>query len=162
MPTFNNTTQTVAQFFFSHVIKCFGVPKKLVSDHGTHFQNDMFLDLSCLGFIHELSIPYYLQSNNQVESINHSLKTMLQCIIDHHKTNSHHMLFLSLWVYHKTTKTTIGFTLVHLVHGIEYIIPIKCKIPTLHSALNLFLNTSFLAQRLLHLENLNGDHRASL
>ena len=42
MPTFNNTVETVVRFFFDHVITCFGVPKQLVSNHGTHFQNDMF------------------------------------------------------------------------------------------------------------------------
>lgn len=37
MPTFTNTNATTAQFFFNNVIAYFGVPKQLVSNHGTQF-----------------------------------------------------------------------------------------------------------------------------
>lgn len=64
MPTFNNTTETTTKFFFNHVITHFGVPKQLVSNHGTHFQNDMLQDLShLLGFVHDFSTPYYPRAN---------------------------------------------------------------------------------------------------
>ena len=158
MPTFNNIAKTTAWFFFNHVITHSSVPKKLVWDHGTHFQNDLFANLSCLlDFIHEFSTPYYLQYNGQVEAINHVLKTMLQRMLDHHKTNWHHMLFSTLWAYRIATKTATSFTPFHLVHGIESVIPIECEIPTLHSTLNLLLDTPPLEQCLLHLENLNED-----
>jgi transposase InsO family protein len=94
MPTFNNTADTAARFFFNHVISCFGVPLQLVSDHGKHFENEIFIELSSrLGFSHEFSSPYYPQSNGQVEAVNKVLKTMLQCMVNKHKTNWHHMLF---------------------------------------------------------------------
>lgn len=128
-----------------------------------HFQNDLFQDLSCLlGFVHEFSTPYYLQANGQVEAINHVLKTMLHRMIGHHKINWHHLLFLALWAYLTTTKTATSFTSFHLVHQIEFVIPIECEIPTLHSVLNLLLDTSPLEQCLLHLEHLNEYCRASL
>jgi hypothetical protein len=64
MPTFNNTIDTATCFSFNHVISCFGVPLQLVSDHGKHFENDIFIELSSrLGFSHELASPYYPQSN---------------------------------------------------------------------------------------------------
>ena len=37
MPTFDCKDETAARFFFNHVISWFGVPKKLVEDHGAHF-----------------------------------------------------------------------------------------------------------------------------
>jgi hypothetical protein len=104
-------------------------------------------------------MPYCPHSNGQVESINQILKTMLQLMIDHHKTNWHHMLLSTLWAYRKTATS---FTPFNLVHGIELDIPIDYEIPTLHSALNLLLDTSPLEQRLLHLNHLNEDHHASL
>ena len=64
MPTFNNTTDTTSCFFFNHVISHFGVPLQLVFDHGKHFENDIFVELSSrLGFSHEFASPYYPHSN---------------------------------------------------------------------------------------------------
>jgi hypothetical protein len=64
MPTFNNTADTTTCFFFNHVITRFRVPLQLVSDHGKHFENEIFVELSSkLGFSHEFSSPYYPQSN---------------------------------------------------------------------------------------------------
>lgn len=58
----------VLLFFFDHVITHFGIPKTFVSKNGTHFQNEILYDLSCLlGFFHALSMPYYPQDNIQVE-----------------------------------------------------------------------------------------------
>jgi hypothetical protein len=97
MPTFNNTADIVVRFFFNHVISCFGVPLQLVSDHGKHFENEIFVELSSwLGFSHKFSSPYYPQSNGQVEAVNKVLKTMLQRTVNKHKTNWHHMLFSML------------------------------------------------------------------
>jgi transposase InsO family protein len=101
IPTFNNTTDTTTCFFFNHFITRLGVPLQLISDHGKHFENDIFVELSSkLGFFHEFFSPYYPQSNGQVEAINKVLKTILQHTVKKHKTTRHHMLFFSLWAYH--------------------------------------------------------------
>lgn len=72
------------------------------------------------------------------------------------------MLFSALWAYHMTTKTSIGFTPFHLIHGINSIIPIECEIPTLHTILNLVPDTPPLEQWFLHLELLKEDCCTSL
>jgi hypothetical protein len=163
MPTFNNTADTAARFFFNHVISRFGVPLQLVSDHGKHFENEIFVELSSrLGFSHEFASPYYPQSNGQVEVVNKVLKTMLQCTVNKHKTNWHHMLFSTLWAYRMVVKTATGFTPFHLVHGIEATLPIECEIPTLRTAIELLPDTAPTEQRLLNLESLDEDRRSSL
>ena len=48
MPTFDCKSEKEAQFFLNHVISRFGVPKKLVSDHGTHFQDVVWDELSTM------------------------------------------------------------------------------------------------------------------
>ncbi len=79
MPTRLNNGETAVLFVFNHIIARFGVPKEIVSDHGSHFQNKMVDDLEAkLGFHHEYASPYYPQANGQVEAINKVLKTMLQ------------------------------------------------------------------------------------
>jgi hypothetical protein len=91
-----------------------------------NFENDIFVELSSrLGFSHAFASPYYPQSNRQVKAVNKVLKTMLQCMVNKHKTNWYHMLFSVLWAYRTAVKTTTGFTPFHLVHGVEATLPIE-------------------------------------
>lgn len=46
MPTFNNTAATAARFLFNHVMTRFGVPKQMVSDHGSHFEDAVWRELA--------------------------------------------------------------------------------------------------------------------
>jgi transposase InsO family protein len=79
MPTFKDDGETPALFLFNQIIARFGVPREIVTDHGSHFQNQMMSELtSNLGLWQEHSSPYYPQANGQVEAINKTLKTMLQ------------------------------------------------------------------------------------
>ena len=88
MPTFNNTVATATLFLFNHVIAQFGVLKHLVSDHGQHFEDDIWRELSSLlGFEHQYSSSYYPQGNGQVKAVKKILKTMLQRAVNKHKTN---------------------------------------------------------------------------
>jgi transposase InsO family protein len=163
MPTFNNTIETATRFFFNQVITHFRVPLQLVSDHGKHFENDIFIKIfSSLGLSHEFSSPYYPQSNGQVEVVNKFLKTMLQRIVNKHNTNWHHMLFSTLWAYRTAVKTATSFTSFHLFHGIEATLPIECKIPTLRTAIDLLPNIAPIEKHLLNLKLLDEDRRSSL
>jgi hypothetical protein len=88
MLTYNNTTATVACFFLNHVITRFGVSKQLLSDHGTHFEDVVWKELSSLFQVeHQFSSAYYPHGNGQVEAVNKVLKTMLQWTVDMHKSN---------------------------------------------------------------------------
>jgi len=61
IPTFNNTSKTVALFLFNHIITHFEVPQTIVTDHGSHFHDHMMVELtSKLGLRHENFTPYYL------------------------------------------------------------------------------------------------------
>jgi hypothetical protein len=98
MPTFLNDGRTTTLFIFNHIITCFGVPKAIVTNHGSHFQNQMMSELHAkLVFRHENSSPYYPQANGQVEAINKVLKTMIQRMVGENKTSWHLQLFSALW-----------------------------------------------------------------
>jgi hypothetical protein len=110
MPTFNNDGETTALFIFNQIVARFGIPKEIVTDHGSHFQNKMMSELtSKLGFKKEHSSPYYPQENGQVEAINKSLKTILQWTINSAKSNWHLMLYSTLWAYRTSVKTATRF-----------------------------------------------------
>ena len=64
MPTYAEDGNTAALFLFNHIIARFGVPRSIVTDHRSHFRNQMMEELSTkLGFLHENSMSYYLQAN---------------------------------------------------------------------------------------------------
>ena len=51
MPTYAKDSKTTTLFLFNHVIARFGVPQSIVTDHGSHFHNQMMEELSAkLGF----------------------------------------------------------------------------------------------------------------
>jgi transposase InsO family protein len=60
MPTINFDGETTTLFIFNPIIARFSIPKEIVTDHGSHFQNEMMIELaSKLGFKHDHSSPYY-------------------------------------------------------------------------------------------------------
>ena len=86
MPTYAEHGKTTALFLFNHVIARFRVLQSIVTDHGSHFHNEIMEELSAkLGFRHENSTPYYPQDNGQVEAINKVLKMMLRRMVGDHK-----------------------------------------------------------------------------
>jgi hypothetical protein len=65
-------------FLFNQIITRFGIQKEIVTDHGSHFQNELMKELALnMGFKHGHSSPYYPQANGKVEVVNKSLKTIL-------------------------------------------------------------------------------------
>ena len=60
MPTYAEDGNTTTLFLFKYIIARFGVLQSIVTDHGSHFHNQMMEELSAkLGFHHENSILYY-------------------------------------------------------------------------------------------------------
>ena len=109
MPTFSADSKTAETFVLNHIIARFGVPQAIITDHGSHFRNIMMTELTNqLGLRHDSSTPYYPQDNGLVEAINKVLVTMIRQIIGIHKSNWHSMLFLALWAYRTSVKTSTG------------------------------------------------------
>jgi hypothetical protein len=60
MHTIKFDGKTTTFFVFNQIIARFRIPKEIVTDHGSHFQNEMMKELvSKLGFKHDHSSPYY-------------------------------------------------------------------------------------------------------
>jgi transposase InsO family protein len=160
MPMFKYDGETATLFLFNQIIARFGVPREIVTDHGSHFQNQMMIELtSKLGLQQEHSSPYYPKTNGQVEVVNKTLKTILQRTINSAKSNWHLMLYSTLWDYQTSVKATTGFSPFQLVYEMEAILPIECQIPSIKLAVQLLPDTSPLEEWLVYLEQLNEKHR---
>ena len=72
------------------------------------------------------------------------------------------MLYPPLWAYRTAIKTATGFSPYQLVHGVESILPIECKIPSLKLVVELLPDTPPLEECLVHLEQLNEQCRDAL
>ena len=60
MPTCKADGETTAFFVFNQIIARFGIPKEIVTEHGSHFQNSMMTELTAmLGFKQENSYSLY-------------------------------------------------------------------------------------------------------
>jgi hypothetical protein len=59
MPMFKDDGETVALFLFNQIIARFGILRNIFTNHGSHFQNQMMIELtSNLGLWQEHSSPY--------------------------------------------------------------------------------------------------------
>jgi hypothetical protein len=69
------------------------------------------------------------------------------------------MLYLALWAYRMSIKTTTSFSPFQLIYRLEAVLPIECQIPSLKLAVQLLPDTSPLEEWLLYLDWLNEKHR---
>eukprot|EP00253_Pinus_taeda_P006460 PITA_06460 len=130
MPTYKNDSETTALFLFNQIISRFGISREIVTDHGSHFQNQLMSELDLkLGFRLEHSSPYYPQANGQLLGIPNLRKDSYRF----------YTFSVSLW------------------DGIYLFV--KCEIPSLKLAVELLPETSSLEERLLHLERLDEQRR---
>ena len=72
------------------------------------------------------------------------------------------MLYPSLWAYRTAVNNATGFSLYQLVHGVESVFPVESEIHSLKLAIELLPDTSPLEEHLVHLEQLDEQHRDAL
>ena len=115
-----------------------------------------------LGFRQEHSSSFYPQANGQVEAVNKNLKTILNHTINAAHSNWNIMLYPALWEYRTNVKTATGFSPFQLIHGVEAVTPVECKIPSLNISIHVLPDMTKLEERLLHLEHLDEQRRDAL
>ena len=65
------------------------------------------------------------------------------------------MLYHTLWDYTTAVNIASGFSPYQLVHGVDYVLPVECEIPSLKLEIELLPDTSALEEHLVHLEQLD-------
>ncbi|GJU73929.1 reverse transcriptase domain-containing protein [Tanacetum coccineum] len=104
--------------FLKKLFFCFGIPKALIRDRGTHFCNrQMEKILKKYGIHHRIATAYHPQTSGQVKNTNRALKRILKKTIKDNLSIWSRKLDDALWAFRTVYKTSIGTTLYRLLYG---------------------------------------------
>nr|GEW04146.1 reverse transcriptase domain-containing protein [Tanacetum cinerariifolium] len=114
--------------FLKTLFSRFGIPRAIISDHGTHFCNDQFTRVMIkYGVTHRLATAYHPQTSDQVEVSNRRLKRILERTMGENRASWSDKLDDALWAFRTTYKTPIGCTPYKLVYGKSCHLPIELE-----------------------------------
>nr|GEW09151.1 reverse transcriptase domain-containing protein [Tanacetum cinerariifolium] len=114
--------------FLKYLVACFGTPRAIISDRGTHFCNDKFAKvISKYGVTHRLSTAYHPQTSGQVEVLNRGLKLIFKRMVRENRASWSEKLDDALWAFRTAYKTPIGCTPYKLVYRKSCHLPIELE-----------------------------------
>ena len=128
-----NKSDTI-NFVWKHLICQLGVPRELVVDNGTQFQDNKLKEL-CDTYHIKLNFAFvsYPQSNGQAEATNMAILNIIKKNLEESKGKWAKELPRVLWPYKTTKCFSTGETPFAMVYGIEAVIPTEIGLPTLRS-----------------------------
>ncbi|CAF2848289.1 unnamed protein product [Rotaria sp. Silwood2] len=105
------TARSAAQFLIDRFILFHGAPERLITDQGTHFNNNLLRTITnSMNIPHSFSTSYHPQTNGQVERFNATFAVQLAKYCDSEKTDWDLYLPSIVYAYntsiHSTTKLT--------------------------------------------------------
>ena len=131
IPLKKATGVAVVNFIREHIVCCFGIPHRIISNNGTPFINkDVRRMVEQYGIKYHRFTPYYPQGNGQAEATNRVLLRILSKIVfEYNRGWSMHLLDTH-WSYRNSVKTATGFSTFCLVYMTEAMSPAELIIPT--------------------------------
>ena len=100
--------RVVIKFLKKNIFSCFGVPRALISDGGTHFCNNQLKKvLEHYNVRHKVAMPYHPQINDQAKISNRELKQILEKTVAPSRKDWALKLDNTLQAYRTTFKTPI-------------------------------------------------------
>jgi len=112
------TSPYVADLYKEKVFPFFGIPKKIVSDHGPQFASEFIWDIChLLGIKQNLSTAYHPETNAQVEHMNHKVAQYLRMYVNYHQDDWVNWLPLVQFALNNRASSTTGESPFYLNHG---------------------------------------------
>ena len=152
-----NSAKETAQFLYEAILTRFGCPLHLVNDQGSHFLNGTIQVLTEHFLLrHTTSTTYYPQGNDQVESTNKVIVTMLQKLVNDNRTDWDIQLYTVLFSYRTAYKVATGHSPFELVYGLLSLMPTEYIVSTQRTTTDLdFTQHRVLAARTADLDKLD-------
>lgn len=109
---------TTAQFLYHHIFCQFGPPTNLLSDNGTHFDNEMIDNfLNIVQTHHQFTSPYRPSTNGRCERMNGTLVIALKKLSMKEPEKWDHHLDSVLYAYRTKVHETVKISPYELMYG---------------------------------------------
>lgn len=129
-PLVHPTKNNVFNFFYDHVLCRFGVPRAVVSDHGTHFSSKFTAECERLHIKHWKSSVAHPQGNGQAEAANKMVMSALKKNLASNSNKWVDELPAALWAVRTMLRGHTGETPYALVYGSEAVSLAELALPT--------------------------------
>ncbi|KAL4347377.1 hypothetical protein GQ457_17G007900 [Hibiscus cannabinus] len=121
-----NDAKTVMKLLHKNIFTRFGVPRALISDEGSHFDNKLTAKaLQRYGVRHRIATAYHPQTNGQAEISNREIKQILEKTVSTSRKDWSSKLDEALWAYRTTFKTPLGMSPFKIVYGKACHLPVE-------------------------------------
>ena len=121
----DNTAFTTAKFFVENFVFKYGIPRRLITDRGVHFTNELMGNLTkLLGTNHIQTAAYHPQGNGLIERFNATFHPQLAKLYNAELNNWDDYLSSVLYAYNTGVQSSTGYSPFQLMFGRHPILPL--------------------------------------